>query len=312
MPAEVAARITELGGFWGAVVSVVPELKNIARVRRRSTSAGLYRTDTGEQLAGSNGLHVYIEVADAADAERFLKTLHARSWLAGLGWMMVGKGGQLLERSIIDRMVGAPERLVFEGAPVLEPPLGQDQESRKPIVRDGAALDTLAACPPLTIVEQATLRESLAKAAHLLAPERARTFETFVKEHTAEFTRAGKSEAFARLLSVRWARGILLPDVVLPMDDDDLAGTTVRDVLADPARFERATLADPLEGVPYGRSKAKIMRRAEGTPWIHSFAHGRTIYELKLDAATVRAAIEKAPKDEAASTFVQNGAAGRA
>jgi hypothetical protein len=89
------------------------------------------------------------------------------------------------------------------------------------------------------------------------------------------------------------------------MDDDELAGTTVLDVLADPAGFEGATLADPLEGVPYGRCKAKIMRRADGTPWIHSFAHGRTIYELKVDAATVRAAIEKAPKDEAASTFVQ-------
>ena len=49
----------------------------------------------------------------------------------GFGWYMVGAGGQLLERSIVDRMVGAPERLVFEGAPVLDPPLAQDQESRR-------------------------------------------------------------------------------------------------------------------------------------------------------------------------------------
>ena len=34
------------------------------------------------------------------------------------------------------------------------------------------------------------------------------------------------------------------------------------------------------------------MRRADGTPWIHSFAHGRTIYELKHDAASVRKAME--------------------
>ena len=52
-----------------------------------------------------------------------------------------------------------------------------------------------------------------------------------------------------------------------------------------PASFEGETLADPLEGVEYGRCKAKIMRRADGTPWINSFAHGRTVYELKLDAA---------------------------
>ena len=65
-------------------------------------------------------------------------------------------------------------------------------------------------------------------------------------------------------------------------------GCTVADVLADPERFEGATLADPNEGLDYGRCKAKILRRSDGTPLIHSFAHGRTVYELKLDAAAVR------------------------
>ena len=36
-------------------------------------------------------------------------------------------------------------------------------------------------------------------------------------------------------------------------------------VLADPARFVGATLADPLEGSDYGRTKAMIMRRADGS-----------------------------------------------
>ena len=47
------------------------------------------------------------------------------------------------------------------------------------------------------------------------------------------------------------------------------------------------------------------MRRADGTPWIHSFAHGRTIYELKHDAASVRKAMEKAAKDEVVATFAR-------
>jgi len=58
-------------------------------------------------------------VQNGADIERFLRELHARCWLAGLGWMMVGAAGQFLERSIVDRMVGSPERLVFEGSPIL-------------------------------------------------------------------------------------------------------------------------------------------------------------------------------------------------
>src|SRR5262249_55669383 len=101
-----------------------------------------------------------------------------------------------------------------------------------------------------------------------------------------------------------WCNGILLPDVVLAFDDDEFAGATVKDILADPARFEGATLADPLEGVEYGRCKAKIMLRADGTPWIHSFAHGRSVYELKLDARTVQAGIEQTSDEAVVGTFV--------
>jgi len=56
-------------------------------------------------------------------------------------------------------------------------------------------------------------------------------------------------------------------------------------VLEHPARYDGATLADPIEGVAYGRCKAKVMRRDDGTPFIHSLAHGTsTIYELRYDA----------------------------
>jgi len=119
MPASVTDRIEELGGCWPALVLVLPALRNAAHVVRSSTSAGLSRRDTGKRIPGSNGLHVYIAAADGADAEHFLGTLHDRCWLAGLGWRMAGAGGQLLDRSIVDRMVGRPERLVFEGAPVV-------------------------------------------------------------------------------------------------------------------------------------------------------------------------------------------------
>jgi hypothetical protein len=163
MPAAVRDRIKDQGSYWAALASVVPELEHTARVERHSTTTGIFLADTGEQLPGSDGEHIFPLVQDGADIERFLRTLHDRCWLAGFGWFMVGIGGQLLERSIVDRMVYAPERLVFEGAPVLDPPLVQDAASRKPIVTDGAALDTSAACPPLRIVEQDKLRELKAK-----------------------------------------------------------------------------------------------------------------------------------------------------
>ena len=163
MPSSVATLFAKHGDYWTALVSVLPALKGVAHVVRSSTSAGLYREDTGESLSGSNGVHIYVLVKDGADVERFLTTLHQRCWLAGLGWTMVGAAGQLLERSIVDRMVGTPERLVFEGAPILDAPLAQDAMLRRAVVYEGEPLDTEAACLALTILDQAKLDERRAK-----------------------------------------------------------------------------------------------------------------------------------------------------
>ena len=285
---------------------MLPALKDTAHVTRHSTSAGLSRADTGEALPGSDGVHVYVEEKDGADSERFLRALHDRCWLAGLGWMMVGASGALLERSIIDRMVGGPERLVFEGGPVLVPPLQQDKESRRPIAVDGVALDTVAVCPPLTIVERSRLDQLKAKERERLAPEMKKARAAFIERQASKLVaRTGMSKKAAEQVIVRQCEGVLRPDVELPFDDPELAGCTVGDVLADPERFEGETLADPLEGVEYGRCKAKIMRQDDGTPWIHSFAHGRTIYKLKHDAASVRKAMEAAAKEDVVATFTR-------
>ena len=129
------------------------------------------RSDTGESLDGSGGLHGYVIARDGSDAERFLTTLHERCWLHGLGWIKLGAAGQMLERSIIDRSVAAPERLVFEAAPILAKPLKQDHKSRRPIVHDGDILDTLAACPPLTPEEQKAVEKLKAEAKERIKPQ---------------------------------------------------------------------------------------------------------------------------------------------
>jgi hypothetical protein len=305
MPPRVAAKLDAFGDFWSAIVSVCPELTNVARVTRRSTSAGLFRGDMGEDLPGSNGMHVFIAVKDGGDVDRFLKTLHARCWLSGLGWLMVGAGGQLLERSIVDRVVGAPERLVFEGPPILDPPLAQNATSRRPTAIEGGPLDTVAACPPLTVVEQTKYHEERAKEEVRLAAEIEKAKGEFIARQSRRLAeRTGTEIGSARRIVECQCSGVLLPEFVLPFDDVELDGSTVADVMADPSRFEGATLADPLEGVDYGRCKARIMRRADGTPWIHSFAHGRTVYELRLDARAAEAALAKSSNEEAAATFV--------
>ncbi len=306
MPSEVAGKVAAAGGFWPAIAGVLPELAACGRVVRNSTSSGLYRTDTGERLAGSSGQHIFVPLADGSDAERFLRTLHRRCWLGGLGWFMVGAGGQLLDRSLVDRTVCAPERLVFEGAPILTEPLRQDPEQRRPQVVAGGALDSRAACLDLRLVEQARLKELRAAEAVRLAPAAGEGKRAFVERQGRRIVeRTGCSPAAAARVVERQCAGVLLPDVELPFDVEEFAGATVADVLADPDRFTGATMSDPLEGPDYGRGKAKVMRRPDGMVWIHSFAHGRTVYELRHDARAVERAVQDAPPEEAVPTFVR-------
>jgi hypothetical protein len=306
MPPDIAAEIELRGGFWPTLLSLFPVLGDIARVTRSSTSAAIFRSDTGEKLTRSSGMHCYPMIQDGGDVERFLKVLHERCWLAGFGWMMIGAGGQLLERSLIDRSVFGPERLVFEGPPTLEPPLQQDIESRRPVAVEGDVLDSIAAFPPLTIVEKSKLQELKDKQRHQLAAEMAKARNAFIKLQAERIIeRTGITRRAAERIAISHCNGVLLPSVELPFDDPEFKGKTVADVLADPDRFEGATLADPLEGVAYGTCKAKILRRSDGTPWIHSFAHGRSIYELKLDAAAVAAAMRQADAIDTAKVFVE-------
>jgi hypothetical protein len=230
MPPAVAAEMKKIGGFWPALVSVLPALGDTARVTRRSTSSGLFRSNTGKKVSGSDGIHVYVEVQDGADIERFLGALHEHCWVAGLGWMVVSASGALLERSIVDRMVGGPARLVFEGGPVLVPPLKQDKESRRPVAVDGGVLDTVTACPPLTIVETAKLVDMKVRERLRLAPEMAKARAKFVGVQAKSLAeRTGKPEQDAR--DYRTIRGRTASRC---LSSTMRTVHTVGDVLADP------------------------------------------------------------------------------
>ena len=306
MPPAVAKRIEEAGGFWQALVSVLPALEHTERVARASTSAGLYDARTGERFPGSGGIHVYLRIKDGSDNERFLKTLHERCWLKGFGWMIVGKAGQLLEHSIVDRACGTAERLLFEGNAILVFPVAQDHEARRPIVDAGTALDTVAACLPLIPTERARVNEMRAAEGARLASAASKARQQFIGGRIEELIkRTGIDRDHATRVIARQCDGILLPRTTLHWDDDELAGSTVADILANPDRFDGETLADPNEGPEYGRCKARVMRDADGWPWINSFAHGGIRYELKFDFQAALTAITEGKEEELPDLFVR-------
>ena len=294
MPDDIKTNVDAAGGMWNALLTVAPELANAARVSRASTSAGLFRTDTNEPVAGSIGMHHYVLVQDGGDIERFLKDLHDRCWLHGFGWHLIGGAGQLLDRSIVDRMVAYGERLCFEGPPLIVPPLAQDQAKREPEAVEGEAVRSDRAMRPLTEYERHRVKEAKAASANALGKSAVEIRNKHDKELAEKIsTKSGMRLATALRLVQARHRGVLYPDVELEFDH--LGVVTVGTVLADPDRYVGETLADPMEGVDYGRCKAIVMKGDDGNLFIHSFAHGRSIYLLRYDLKSAKTAFEQGP-----------------
>jgi hypothetical protein len=296
MPKEVSDRIDAAGGMWNALLTVAPELANAARVSRASTSAGLYRSDTREPIPGSNGVHHFVLVRDGRDIERFLNDLHDRCWLHGFGWHLIGGAGQLLDRSIVDRMVGFGERLCFEGPALISSPLAQDQTKRAPEAVEGEAIRSDRAVRQLTEHERHRVKEAKAASAKALGKSATKARNKHDKALAEKIsTKSGVPIATALRLVKARHRGVLFSDVELEFDD--LGVVTVGAVVADPDRFIGETLADPLEGVDYGRCKAMVMKGDDDALLIHSFAHGNGLYFLRHDLRSAKAAFAQGPAE---------------
>ena len=171
---------------------------------------------------------------------------------------------------------------MFEGPPIVEPPLEQDRDRRRPVATPGKTIDTRAACPPLTTSEMAKLKRLKDDARQALTAERA---ELIGERARAMAQERGISVDAARQIVENQCNGVLFSSHALEFDNIELAGKTVKDVLDDPAAFENQTLADPLDGADEGRCKAKVMIGRDGVPFINSFARHGVRYKLRYDDA---------------------------
>jgi hypothetical protein len=233
--------------------------------------------------------------ADCNDEDilRFLSDFHDRLWLEGWGWGLVSAAGSFLERALVDRAVASPERLVFEAPPIIEPPL--EQAPRPAVAHEGNILDTKIACPPLTDAEKAAVQKLKEAEERRLLPERREARAKWSADHIKRMTASGMPEAEARAQVDRWIdRKELTGLFPLEFDDPKRRGATVADVIAKPDKYVGQTLSDPYEGPGYGRGKAIVYRRDDGSLFINSFAHGGIRYELrKAQSPATDAEIER-------------------
>jgi hypothetical protein len=157
-------------------------------------------------------------------------------------------------------------------------------------------IDTAVTCPPLGAADAQRLRALMRTAERSIAPEARRKRAAYDEEQVDELVRAGASRDRAKRVVEKRRSGVLMPDDVLHLDDG--SAIKVRLVLDNPDMYADATLADPIEGVEYGRNCAKVMVGADGWPFIFTFAHGGGSFQLRYDLNAVREKLAAASDDD--------------
>ena len=293
MPVEVQGHINAAGGIEAALSIVVPALEAAPTLTRQSTSACLMNKFSG-QTYGGGGFHKYIGVQDVSVLARATKAYHQRAWLLGFGWFMISKSGALLERSIVDVSVGSPERLVFEADPIVGQGLEINHDARGTVVTEGEPINTREAIPSLSARETAEYNAKVSAARKALEPEAAAVRAAFIDKLARRISKRTKTPITTIKARLEGINEGTLP-VEHPLFLDDGSEVTVGDVLANPKKYDRATLADPLEP-SYGRAKAILYAQKNGGVTCTSQAHGlNATYQLMHSLSTITQVWEKFP-----------------
>lgn len=274
---DTAANPDELVG---ALTAVLPSFADAEKLVVFSTSAGVYRVGEDKPVARSKGLHLYTTVLDGSDIPRFGKALCRRLWLAGFGHVEISKAGCLLVRQIIDAATFAPERIVFESAPVLGE--GLERRPPAPVYVVGCPLDT-SLCPDLTPGEEQEYERLVAEEKAKMEPEAQPIRDAWLLARGKAIAKARNIPySEARSIAIKAAEGMELEgDFVLQFRDFGFVAAA--DIVKDAdslAKYDKAVLHDPLE--PDYKSPWCAIFYANGgmDPKVYSQAHGGQIFKL--------------------------------
>ena len=263
---ELIALITEIHS----------EFEHCAKVIRGSVSAGVHLS--GDEPSTSNGFHIYLPVLDASLIPGYGKLLSQHLWLNGHGYIALAANGSKLVRTCIDGSVFSPERLDFVGKPVL---LGEglSYTAPEPKYIDGGMLD-LSTLPELDEADLSFVNDLIEAAKEAIDEDSKDKAEVWAVDKIAQMEVNGTEGAKARKI-VYTMLGNDCKDIYdeFPLEFANGEVVTVADVVANHKKYDGKALADPIEGVAYGKTTAKFYWN-NGKPFIYSFAHGESKYFL--------------------------------
>jgi predicted P-loop ATPase len=260
------------------LLTIAPELADAAMLVVSSASSHIYHGD--KQLVGARGYHAYILVQNAQDIARAGRALYERSWAAGHGSFIISAAGSLLERSVIDASIWQPERIDFAAGAQCTPPL----EQRRPgplIVGDPSALFDSSLILEPTPAEITRAEDAKKRARGEKKPEADKIRAAYVeREADAIVERTGVSKEKAVEAVRRAVEGCTLTSdfVLYPHDAEPV---TVREILADPERWQGCRFADPIEPAYRDDTRIAYLNLAGSSgPYLYSHAHGGRSFSL--------------------------------
>jgi hypothetical protein len=115
MPGEVRNRLDQIGGVEAALYSILPELATTAQLKRASTSAGLYRTDTGQQFPGSGGIHLYLAVTNPLTIRASCERCTSAAGSQGMAGTCLARRGHSWSARSSTGSSAAPSTYVLKG-----------------------------------------------------------------------------------------------------------------------------------------------------------------------------------------------------
>lgn len=279
--------------------AVAPELKNAPMVWGLSGSSEIYNRDNGTQITGTRGQRVYILVADARDIPRAGEALFERLWLAGCGYYLVSKSGQLLNRAPVDSSVWLPERLDFAAPPVCTPPLEVRRPDPIAYNNDAAPINLTTAIPSLSKYEQKRLDDMQvdARKDEGLLAEQAEAKNKWIDARLGTITPAecDTTEAVRQRLNDAVTYHRLFWDFELLCSTGEKV--TVGQLLDNPDRWHEKRFHDPLEPEYDDDNRiAWANLNSGGKPYIFSHAHGGVRYTLLRQKAILKLEIGESPR----------------
>ena len=277
------------------LIALFPGLKGAAAYAAPSASSGRYiREADGAVVREKYGSHNYFVAEDGSDIPRAGEVAFKRMVLAGRGSIALAKNGALLVRGMFDAAVFSGERIDY-CAPANVGPGIRVEGRPEPVKILGGCVDTRAVFRDLAPEEEKAFEREIKRLKAAIPGDRVKAKrEAFEDEMVERMTKRGASHEQAReyVKTMRPGyRGSLGAGVVLVFDD--FGEITVAEVLTNLAKFNDATLADPVEGVEYGEGKARLYVNDDGTVVINSFAHGGQIFTLRNAAEAEKAAADE-------------------